>query len=116
LDFRGARDNTKAKLMTDDSNSAGLTTHVITERYSQRDNPGFEAIMALRTAKEEGAFFLQYLCSGMRVLDVGCGPGSITLGFAEAVTPGDVIGIDFQPSQIAKARHLMAERGLINLN
>ena len=84
------------------------------ERYSQRANPGFEAVMALRTAEKEGAFFLPHLRAGMRILDVGCGPGSITLGFAEAVAPGEVVGIDFQPSQVVQARALSAARGIIN--
>jgi ubiquinone/menaquinone biosynthesis C-methylase UbiE len=104
-----------SKPMSDDPNSADVIAQPITERYSQRDNPEFEVIMALRTAKEEGAFFLHHLCSGMRVLDVGCGPGSITLGFAEAVAPGNVVGVDFQPSQVAQAQHLLAKRGLSNL-
>jgi ubiquinone/menaquinone biosynthesis C-methylase UbiE len=40
---------------------------------------------------------------GMRVLDLGCGPGSITLGLAQAVAPGEGIGVDLQPSQVAQA-------------
>ena len=67
------------------------------ENYSQRANPDFESELALRTAAKEGAFFLRFLRPGMRVLDLGCGPGSITLGLAEAVAPGEVVGIDFQP-------------------
>lgn len=82
--------------------------------YSQRANPVFESIMARRTAAKEGAFFLPYLRPGMRVLDVGCGPGSITLGFAEAVGTGEVVGIDFQPSQVANAQALSAARGVLN--
>ena len=36
----------------------------------------------------------QYLSPGASVLDVGCGPGSITLGVAEAVSPGKVVGVE----------------------
>jgi SAM-dependent methyltransferase len=36
----------------------------------------------------------------MRLLDVGCGPGSITAGLAEAVTPGLAVGIDFDPARV----------------
>ena len=36
----------------------------------------------------------------MRVLDLGCGPGSITLGLAETVAPGEVVGVDLQPAQV----------------
>lgn len=100
--------------MPGQSGSQDNTRIPVTERYSQRDNPGFEAVMARRTAAKEGAFFLRHLSSGMRILDVGCGPGSITLGFADAVAPGEVVGIDFQPSQIAQARELSAARGILN--
>ncbi|MFN8389959.1 MAG: methyltransferase domain-containing protein [Bdellovibrionota bacterium] len=71
--------------------------------------------MARRTASKEGGFFLRHLRPGMRVLDVGCGPGSMTLGFAEAVDPGDVVGVDVQPSQVAQAQALSATRGTKNI-
>jgi len=87
----------------------------VVERYSQRANPAFEAVMALRTATKEGAFFLRHLHPGMRVLDIGCGPGSITLGFADIVAPGNVVGIDFQESQVDQAEKLRETRGLPNL-
>lgn len=84
------------------------------ESYSQSGNPVFEEIMARRTAAKEAVFLLPYLRPGMRVLDVGCGPGSITLGLAEAVAPGEAIGVDFQPSQVAQAQALSDTRGLTN--
>jgi len=39
-----------------------------------------------------------------RVLDVGCGPGSISVGLARAIEPGELHGIDMEESQIALAR------------
>jgi ubiquinone/menaquinone biosynthesis C-methylase UbiE len=45
-----------------------------------------------------------YLTPGMKVLDVGCGPGPITLDVAEAVYPGEVVGIDGSETSIAHAR------------
>jgi SAM-dependent methyltransferase len=51
----------------------------------------------------------------MAVLDCGCGPGSITLGLAEAVAPGDVLGIDVGASQLERARAAAAARGLTNV-
>ena len=41
--------------------------------------------------------------AGLRVLDVGCGPGSISAGLAEAVAPGELRGIDIEPSQVEMA-------------
>ena len=51
----------------------------------------------------------------MRLLDIGCGPGSITLGLAEKVAPGEVVGVDLQPSQVAQAQALSAARGVKNV-
>ena len=85
------------------------------EVYSMPDNPVYEAGLATRTAAREAAFFLPHLRPGMQVLDVGSGPGSITLGLAEVVAPGEVVGIDMQPSQVERARALAAERGVPNV-
>jgi cyclopropane fatty-acyl-phospholipid synthase-like methyltransferase len=71
-----------------DQSCSQVSTATPVESYSQRANPIFEAELAHRTAAKEGAFFLPYLRPGMRLLDLGCGPGSITLGLAEAVAPG----------------------------
>jgi ubiquinone/menaquinone biosynthesis C-methylase UbiE len=51
----------------------------------------------------------------MRVLDVGCGHGTITIGLAEAVAPGQVIGIDLDTERIASANELAAERDVHNV-
>jgi SAM-dependent methyltransferase len=72
-------------------------------------------VMARRTAEREGAFFLAHLRPGMRVLDVGCGPGTITLGLARAVAPGEVVGVDIEPSQVDLARALADEHEMTNL-
>jgi len=48
----------------------------------------------VRTVENSAAYLIPYLVSGTRVLDVGSGPGSITIDLAERVIPGTVIGID----------------------
>src|SRR2546425_12901286 len=76
------------------------------EVYTQHGNPAFLAEMAKRTAGEEAAFFLPYLRTGMRVLDVGCGPGSITVGLAGVVAPAPLVGIDVDDAQVGRGRGL----------
>ena len=43
--------------------------------------------MAARSASVALAFFLPHLQPGVRVLDCGCGPGSITADVAESSRP-----------------------------
>jgi len=68
-----------------------------------------------RTVERQGAFFLPYLTPGMRVLDAGCGPGSITVGLAAAVAPGEAVGIHREASAVEQARAHAAERGVANV-
>src|SRR2546430_12815483 len=62
-----------------------------------------------RQATHQAAFFLPYLQPGMTLLDCGCGPGAITLGLAEAVAPGQVVGVDREPSMVHRACALAEE-------
>ena len=57
-----------------------------------------------RTAAEAAAFLLPRIDPGMRILDFGCGPGSITSGLAGHAAPGTVVGIDASADVIAIAR------------
>ena len=66
---------------------------------------------AKRTAEGCAAFLLPLLKPGMRLLDVGCGPGSITAGLAQRVAPGEAVGIDMSESVIETARSLAATEG-----
>lgn len=69
-----------------------------------------------RSLEREGAFFLPYLEEGMKVLDIGCGPGALTLGLAERVGPsGSVLGIDIEGEQFDRSLEAAAERGLDNV-
>ncbi|WP_457973342.1 class I SAM-dependent methyltransferase [Arthrobacter sp. D1-17] len=70
---------------------------------------------ASRTAENSAAFVIAYLTAGANVLDVGCGPGSITCDFAVLVAPGTVTGLDRSPDVINHARELAADRGVDNV-
>jgi len=72
-------------------------------------------ILAKRTASVEASFFLPHLHSGMKLLDCGCGPGSITVNLAEVVAPGEVVGIDLEDKQFEIGREYARERGVSNV-
>jgi ubiquinone/menaquinone biosynthesis C-methylase UbiE len=81
------------------------------EVYTHGHHPVIVAAHAERTAAEAAAFVLPRLQRGMRVLDIGCGPGSITAGLAEHVgESGSVVGIDNSEEavEIASATHAAA--------
>jgi ubiquinone/menaquinone biosynthesis C-methylase UbiE len=71
--------------------------------------------MSHRTSTVQAAFLLPHLRSGMRLVDCGCGTGSITADLAEIVAPGEVVGIDMRESDLDHGRELAHERGLPNL-
>ena len=67
------------------------------------------------TAEANAGHLLPHLESGQRILDFGCGPGSISLGLADAVKPtGEMHGIDMEKSQIELARAMASARGCDN--
>ena len=70
--------------------------------------------MLQRSVADAAPFLVPHLRSGMRILDCGCGPGSITIGLAAIADPGDVVGIDIEPPQVEVAESLAAERGFAN--
>src|SRR6266702_4692338 len=76
------------------------------ETYQHGHHPSVVADHAKRTADREAGFFLPFINSGMRLLDIGCGPGSITAGLAQCVEPAETSGIDPSPSVIETAKLL----------
>lgn len=77
----------------------------VTERYTHGHSAPVVAAHSRRTAEEAAAFVLPRLTPGMQVLDLGCGPGTITVGLAALVDPGDVVGLDNSPEVLAIARN-----------
>lgn len=71
--------------------------------------------LAKRTASVEAGFFLPHLHPGMKLLDCGCGPGTVTVNLAEVVAPGEVVGIDLEDNQFEVGRAYARERGVSNV-
>jgi ubiquinone/menaquinone biosynthesis C-methylase UbiE len=56
-----------------------------------------------RTAENSAAYLLPELRAGVTLLDVGCGPGTITADLARRVAPGPVVGLDRDPGVLSEA-------------
>ena len=61
----------------------------------------FQQLLDRRSLQTHGAHLVPFLRQGLKVLG---GPGTITMGLAEAVHPGELHGIDMEESQIELAR------------
>lgn len=69
-----------------------------------------------RTAENSAGYLLAHLSAGDRLLDVGCGPGTITIDLASRVAPGPVIGIDMSEEVVAEAARAAADAGCVNVS
>lgn len=70
---------------------------------------------ASRTIHTDAAFVIPHVKPHHKVLDVGCGPGTITVGFADLVQPsagGSVVGMDAGEPVVSSASALAASRGV----
>lgn len=68
-----------------------------------------------RTVENSAAFLLPHLSRADRLLDVGCGPGTITLGLAAHVPDGQVVGVDASEQVVDQARSEAARVGQANV-
>ncbi|KAJ7064749.1 S-adenosyl-L-methionine-dependent methyltransferase [Mycena amicta] len=71
-----------------------------------------------RTAQNSCAYLLSSLKPDMHILDVGCGPGTITVDLARFVPQGHVTGLERSAEQepvLQKARDLATGQGITNV-
>jgi SAM-dependent methyltransferase len=68
-----------------------------------------------RTADNSAGYLLDRLPPDARLLDVGCGPGTITVDLASRVPDGQVIGIDRADDVLAQARQEADRQGQRNV-
>ena len=85
------------------------------ERYTHGHHESVLRSHVWRTAENSAGYLLRYLRPGDRILDVGCGPGTITLDLARHVPRGQVLGIDASAEVLDQARGQARVRGLRNV-
>ena len=69
-----------------------------------------------RTAENSAAYLLPHLKSGATLLDIGCGPGTITAELATLVTPGRVTALEVTAPALDLARAEIERRGLTTVD
>ena len=85
---------------------------VETARYTHGHSAAVLSAHSRRGAADSAAYLLAHLNAGMDLLDVGCGPASITADLAERVAPGQVVALDAASGALEAARATLRERGL----
>lgn len=85
-----------------------------TPDYTMGFNEGILESLRRYTAASNASYLLPYLRPGLRVLDFGCGPGTISVGLAKAIAPGELHGVDMEESQIDIARSVAGASGQTN--
>ncbi|OAQ78048.1 ubiE/COQ5 methyltransferase [Purpureocillium lilacinum] len=89
--------SSKSTVYTTDHSSSVLRTH------------------GWRTAANSAGYLIPHLRPETTILDVGCGPGSITVDLARLVPQGHVTGIEYVPDPLDGARALAVSRGVTNV-
>ncbi|MBV9794415.1 MAG: class I SAM-dependent methyltransferase [Actinobacteria bacterium] len=69
-----------------------------------------------RTAENSAAYLLPRLRPGLELLDIGSGPGTITVDLAERVAPGRVTAVEVSEAALAITRAEVERRGGQNVS
>ena len=83
-----------------------------TEVYTHGHHDSVLRSHTWRTAENSAAYLLPELRPGLDLLDVGCGPGTLTADLASRVAPGRVVGIDRADAVLEQAASHAASRGV----
>ena len=85
------------------------------DRYSHGHHESVLRSHRWRTAENSAGFLLPHLKRDDTVLDVGCGPGTITVDLAHLVAPGLVTGVDLSEEVVEVARETSEGRRVDNV-
>src|SRR6516164_6760325 len=76
----------------------------MTSEFVVHDAAGYEQLMG-RWSKKLAPLFIEFVGveNGERILDVGCGTGSLTFALARAADVGEVAAVDYSPVFVEEA-------------
>ncbi len=84
----------------------------LTAKYTHGHHASVLAVHRWRTIANSAAHLEPHLRPGRSLLDVGCGPGTITAELAHRLAPGRVVGLDAAEDAITAAARHAAESGV----
>jgi len=82
--------------------------------YSSDHSNGALRTHSWRTVANSVAYLRPHIQPEMSILDVGCGPGSISVDMAKLVPKGRVVGIEYTPDPLNEARAFATQQGVTN--
>ena len=85
------------------------------DRYTHGHHESVLRSHTWRTAHNSAAYLLPCLRPHMRMLDVGCGPATITVDFAQILSEGSVVGIEPIAGPLEIARTNAEQAGVTNI-
>jgi ubiquinone/menaquinone biosynthesis C-methylase UbiE len=89
----------------------------VSNRYTHGHHESVLRSHRWRTAENSAGYLLPHLSEGMRLLDVGCGPGTITMDLAERVgASGRVTALERTGEALGLARDEALHRGTTNVD
>ena len=89
---------------------------VVSDIYTHGHHAAVLRSHTWRTVDNSAAYLSAFLVPGATVLDVGCGPGTITVEMAERVAPAQVVGIERVADPLGQARELAQSRAVTNVS
>ncbi|KAI5299885.1 hypothetical protein KEM55_001232 [Ascosphaera atra] len=91
--------------------------HVKQAQYTHGHHPAVLRSHAWRTVANSAGYLLPHLEPSAKVLDVGCGPGTITIDLARYVPDGKVVGLEPEVAAhvLEQARKDATEKGVANV-
>jgi ubiquinone/menaquinone biosynthesis C-methylase UbiE len=84
--------------------------------YTHGHHPSVLRSHSWRTALNSAAYLLPHLKPDMSILDIGCGPGTITVDLASYVPQGHITGLERVGTVLTQARELAKEKKATNIN
>jgi ubiquinone/menaquinone biosynthesis C-methylase UbiE len=83
--------------------------------YASDHSPSVLATHAWRTAQNSVPYLIPHLKPDFKILDIGCGPGTITVDLAKLVPGGHVTGVEYTPEPLAHARAFAEKHEVTNI-